>query len=238
MFIFFPLVSPLNTVFIVLLDLFGLFLAFSVYWSNKSSNINKGFSLMVTTILAWVNFYYLAQYDNSTFWFRLANISVFFFFIAYYFFTIKWFLKKKRWYNYFSWFVLIYGLVFGFLALGTNLIIPTYESIGESVTRPIFSSFGWWSFYGFVITITLIINYALIKEYFNYSSERRTRILYLLIGLLIFAGLNIVFNVVLPGFLTIYEYYELGNYSVIFLLGFTAYAIVNTFVVAERDCNS
>ena len=226
MFIPFPLISPLNTIFIVLLDIFGVFLAFLVYWSDRSDNINKGFSLMVATILAWVNFYYLAQFNNSTFWFRLANISVFFFFIAYYFFTIRWFLRKEGWYKKLGLFVLIYGFIFGFLAVGTSLIIPNYEAIGSLVTRPVFSLFGWWTFYGFVITITLIINWALIKEYLNYSSDRRTRIIYFLIGLLIFAGLNIIFNVILPVFFVTYQFYELGNYSIIFLLGFTAYAIV------------
>lgn len=181
---------------------------------------------MVFAILSWVNFYYLAQFNNSTLWFRLANISVFLFFVAYYFFTVIWFLGKIGWYKYLSWFVLLYGFLFGLLALGTSIIIPGYESIGELVTRPIFSSFGWWAFYGFVIAITLIINFALIKEYLNYSSEYRERILYFLVGLLIFAALNIVFNVILPVFLNIYQYYELGNYSVIFLLGFSAYAIV------------
>ena len=181
---------------------------------------------MVVAILAWINFYYLAQYSNSTLWFRLSNTSVFLFFITYYFFIIRWLLKKEGWYKSLGLAILIYGFLFGLLAATTNLVISGSETIQPLVTRPIFQPFGWWIFYGFVIVVTLIINLALLKEYFDYSNERRTRILYFLIGLIAFAGLNIIFNVILPVFFNIYKFYELGNYSVIFLLCLTAYAII------------
>ncbi|OGZ67918.1 MAG: hypothetical protein A3D35_03140 [Candidatus Staskawiczbacteria bacterium RIFCSPHIGHO2_02_FULL_34_9] len=221
-----PLPSPLNTIFIVLLNLLGVYLSFWVYWANRTEKMNRGFSIMVATILSWVDFYYLAQYGNSTFLFRLATASVFFFFIAYYFFTIRWFLGKMGWYKYLGYFVLIYGFIFGVLTIGTSLVIDHIEIVEKSFIKPIFQPISWWAFYGLVIIITLIINWVLIKEYFNYSSGYRLRILYFLVGLFIFAGFNIIFNVIQPVFFNIYRYYELGNYSVIFLLGFTAYAIV------------
>ena len=55
-----------------------------------------------------------------------------------------------------------------------------------------------------------------------------------MIGLLLFAGFNIVFNVVLPLAFNVYRYYAVGNYSVAFLLGFTAYAIVKRELFGVR----
>lgn len=220
-----PVPFSLNTILVVLIDLLGLFLAFWVYWTNRSGKVNRGFFLMVVFILAWVTFYYLAQYSLSTLWFRLSAASVFLFFIAYYFFIVRWFLEKKRWYKILSYSVLIYGLVFAALAVKTDFIIESSETIGL-VVRPVFPPIGWWAFYGFVIFLTLLINWALIREYVKYPKERKSQIQYFLTGLLFFAGLNFVFNVILPVFFNMYRFYELGNYSAIFLLGLTAYAIV------------
>ena len=52
------------------------------------------------------------------------------------------------------------------------------------------------------------------------SANRRPAFLaFLLIGLILFASLNFIFNVILPTVLNNYEYYQLGNYSIIFLIG-------------------
>src|SRR3989344_7809563 len=126
-----PFPYPINAILVSILDIVGISLALWVYWANKSNNVNRGFSLMVIFILSWVTCYYFAQYGDSIFWFRLFTASVFFFFIAYYFFIVRWFLQKEGWYKFFGWFVLVYGLFFGFLAIITNLIINDSEVIGK-----------------------------------------------------------------------------------------------------------
>src|SRR5206468_3093556 len=47
-------------------------------------------------------------------------------------------------------------------------------------------------------------------------------------------GCNIVFNVVMPLAFDDYAYYAVGNYSVGFLLGFTAFAIVKRELFGVR----
>lgn len=197
-----------------------------VYRANPNRRENRGFPLMVLAILSWVLFYHFSQFRDSTFWFRMSTASVFMFFVAYYFFIVKWFLGKAgKPYSLLEKAVLIYGLVFATVALTTDFLIADTRHVG-TVVRPDFNAVGWWFFYAFVTVVTLFINWLLVKEYVKYPAGKQLQVQFFIVGLLFFAGFNIVFNVALPMLFDVYSYYELGNYSVVFLLGFTAYAIV------------
>jgi signal transduction histidine kinase len=189
---------------------------------------------MVLFIMSWVSCYHLAQLGNPTFWFRLAAFAVCMFFVTYYFFIVQWVLAKSgRPYRLLGVVILLYGLVMAALALGTNTVIRGSVIVG-STARPVFGDAGRWAFYGFVIVLTLLINWILMREYVGLPEERRAKLQYFLIGLLSFAAFNIVFNVVLPLVFDVYRYYWVGNYSVAFLLGFTAYAIVQRELFGVR----
>jgi signal transduction histidine kinase len=98
----------------------------------------------------------------------------------------------------------------------------------------VFGDIGKWAFYGFVIVLTLVINWVLVRQYAGFPEERRAKLQYFLIGLLLFVGCNIIFNVVLPLVFGVYAYYAVGNYSVAFLLVFTATAIVKRELFGVR----
>jgi signal transduction histidine kinase len=224
----------LHTALVVLLSALGFAMAVWVYRANPRERENQGFSLMVLAIVSWVSCYHLAQFGDPTFWFRLAAFSVFMFFVTYYFFIVQWFLGKTgRPYRVFGFVILLYALVMAVLALGTDIIVSGSATVG-STARPVFGDAGRWAFYGFVIVLTLLINGILMREYVGFPEERRVKLQYFLIGLALFAGFNIVFNVVLPLAFDVYGYYSLGNYSVAFLLGFTAYAIVKRELFGVR----
>lgn len=211
---------------VVLLLVFGFAMCMWVYRANPVQRENRGYTLMVLTILSWVLFYHFAQFNSPTFWFRLSAASVFMFFVSYYFFIVKWFLRKEeRGYAVLEKLVLVYGVTLAGLALATDFVVEESALLGL-VVRPIFDDVGWWFFYGFVSVVTLFINWLLVREYFAYPMKQRMKVQFFMVGLLLFAGFNITFNVVLPMLFNVYEYYEIGNYSVVFLLGFTAYAIV------------
>jgi signal transduction histidine kinase len=224
----------LHSALVLLFSALGFAMALWVYRANPHKRENQGFSLMVLTIVSWVSCYHLAQFGHPTFWFRLAAFSVFMFFITYYFFIVEWFLcKRGRPYRLLGDVILVYGVVMGVLALGTGIIISGSTIAGATV-RPVFGSVGRWEFYGFVIVLTVLINCLLMREYAGFPEERRAKLQYFLIGMLLFAGFNIVFNVVLPLGFGIYGYYALGNYSVALLLVFTAYAIVKRELFGVR----
>ena len=224
----------LHTALVVLLSALGFAMAVWVYRANPRERENQGFSLMVLSIVSWVSCYHLAQFGNPTFWFRLAAFAVFMFFVTYYFFIVQWFLGKRgQPYRLLGVVILLYGVVMGGLALETGIVISG-SAIAGSMARPVFGDAGRWAFYGFVIVLTLLINGILMKEYVGFPEERRAKLQYFLIGLLLFAGFNIVFNVVLPLAFDVYGYYAVGNYSVGFLLGFTAVAIVKRELFGVR----
>ena len=224
----------LHSALVVLLSALGFAMAVWVYRANPRERENQGFSLMVLSIVSWVSCYHLAQLGDPTFWFRLAAFAVFMFFVTYYFFIVEWFLGKSgQPYRLLGVVILLYGVVMGGLALGTDIVISGSAIVG-STARPVFGDAGRWAFYGFVIVLTLLINWILMREYVGFPEERRAKLQYFLIGLLLFAGFNIVFNVVLPLAFDVYRYYAVGNYSVGFLLGFTAYAIVKRELFGVR----
>lgn len=224
----------LESYMVVALAALGFGMAVWVYRANPRERENQGFSLMVLSIVTWVSCYHLAQFGHSTFWFRLAAFAVFMLFVTYYFFIVEWFLGKsgKR-YRRLGIVILLYGVVMGWIALGTNVVISG-STIAGSTVRPVFGRAGRFEFYGFVIVLTLLINWILMREYVGFPKERRAKLQYFLVGLLLFTGFNIVFNVVLPLAFNVYTYYALGNYSVGFLLGFTAYAIVERELFGVR----
>lgn len=219
----------INNYALVLIDIIGIWLAFWVYFANQKEKENKGFFLMVATILLWINFYHFAVLSTenalSVMFFRLAACSVFLFFIAYYFFVIKWFLNKKGFHEFLGRIIFLYGFIFSLISIFTDFIIKNSQ-IEKWATFPIFSLPGWFIFYGYVILLTVFINTTLLVNYFKSPSARKRKIQYFLIGMFVFAGLNFIFNVMLPVFLDDYRFYQLGNYSAFFLLGFTAYAVV------------
>ena len=224
----------LHSAMVVLLSVLGLAMSVWVYRANPRERENQGFSLMVLFILSWVSCYHLAQLGDPTLWFRLAAFSVFMFFVTYYFFIVKWFLGKTgQPFRLLGVVILVYGVVMALLAIGTDIVISGNTNSG-SMARPIFGDVGRWAFYGFVIVLTLLINGILMREYLGFREDRRAKAQYFLIGVLFFAGFNIVFNVVLPLAFDVYGYYAVGNYSVGFLLGFTAYAIVKRELFGVR----
>ena len=224
----------LQSFLVVVLAALGFAMAVWVYRANPRHRENQGFSLMVLFIVSWVSCYHLAQFGHSTFWFRLAAFSVFLFFITYYFFIVEWFLGKcSKPYRLLGDVILLYGVVMAVMSLGTNIVISG-STVIASTARPVFGSVGRWEFYGFVIVWTILINWILMREYAGFPEERRVKLQYFMIGLLLFAGFNIVFNVVLPLAFDAYGYYAVGNYSVAFLLGFTAYAIVKRELFGVR----
>jgi signal transduction histidine kinase len=229
-----PGLLSLESYLVVVLAALGFAMAVWVYRANPRERENQGFSLMVLSIVSWVSCYHLAQFGHPTFWFRLAAFAVFMFFVVYYFFIVVWFLgKREQPYRLLGVVILLYGVVMGVVALSTDVIISGSASVGSTV-RPLFGNVGRWGFYGFVVVLTLLINWNLMREYVGFPKERRVKLQYFLIGLLLFAGLNIVFNVVLPLAFDQYAYYAVGNYSVGFLLGFTAYAIVKRELFGVR----
>ncbi|MCD6178002.1 HAMP domain-containing histidine kinase [bacterium] len=218
----------INKLFIVLIDIFGAWLIFWVYTADSRNKTNQLFSLFTFSTLLWVNAGYFLTFsskpESALFWARFAPSAVFVFLTFFYFFTVYFPREEKR-YFFLEKIILVITFFLVVVTFFSDRIVQKIEFTTWGV-NPIFTPSGKIIFYGIVIVVTFLIVTFLLKKYITLSRREKVRIQYLLIGLLIFVLMNLVFNVFLPLFQNSIKYWQFGNYSAIFLLGFTAYAIV------------
>ncbi len=218
-----------NKLLIILIDLIGIWLAFLVYRNNSKEKINKIFLVMVGLMFAWVNFAYFArlvgedQIALSSLFLKIAWFATPLLFVFLYFLVV-YLLQKEKEYQFLSKIILITGISIALITGFTDLIVKNIKFINGDLT--IIYGVGMLPFLGIVFFFMCAPLYILFKSYFKFLLKERIKIQYLLVGILIFYSLNIVFNIFLPLVLNIVRFYWIGDYSAIFLLGFTAYAII------------
>jgi len=221
--------SFINEVLVLLIDFIGIWLAILVYQQNPKGKLNKVFAFMTVLMLFWVNFAYFAriigrdQIYLAELFLRIAWFVTPLFFTLLYLLVI-YLLEKEKEYQFLSNTVLFSGVGMALITNFTNFIIKGIKFIDGNLA--IIYGFGMWFFLGigfFLICATL---YPLFKEYSKFSQKEKRKIEYFLVGIFIFYLSNTIFNIILPSIFGIVRFYYLGDYSAIFLLGFTAYAIV------------
>jgi len=79
-------------------------------------------------------------------------------------------------------------------------------------------------YYGLVFIFFFIILWFAYKKY-QRLSQAKLKVQYFFLGIFILIGANTVFNIILPLLRRNTQYYQLGDYSCIFLLGFLAYSL-------------
>ena len=219
--------SFVNLILVIFIDILCIYLGAWVYFSNKSNKLNKLFLLITISTLLWITFSYLSHYSNqihqALFWKKLFLGAVCSFFIITYFFS-NIFPKKGKHHPILDKIVLITETVFLFLIIFSDFIIKDIEAL-EWGTNVVFGA-GGNAFFVIMMLLTFLIIWQLFKKYFTLSIEEKLRVQYSLIGTLIFASLNFIFNLIFPLFQNTYKYYFIGDFSCLIFLGFTAYAIV------------
>ncbi|MFH1643517.1 MAG: ATP-binding protein [Patescibacteria group bacterium] len=214
---------------VLIINLVGLWLSFLVNGQEKKEKINKIFVLMFLLMAFWVDFAYLARLfgganiELSELSLRIAWFVTPPFFVSLYLFVIALFQKEKEYKN-LTIIVLLLGIASSILTGFTDLIISDVEFVGENLS--IIYGEGMIPFLGIVFFLIYATLQPLFKNYFSSSIIIKQKVQYFLIGIFIFYVGNIVFNIALPLFFNTVNLYYFGDYSAIFLLGFTAYAIV------------
>jgi len=198
--------------------------------SNRKSKINLWFFVISATILLWNIFAYLGYQatdaETAVSFFRYNFASVSLYFIAFYFFTLYFPIDSSKRFFFLDFLITLIGASFTVISLFTNQIIQDV-SIPEK-GKLIMHLGGLGNvFYLFTILLTAYILYTLFKKNAQLSDINKFRIKYFLIGTIIYALLNIVFSIGVS-FLypQNYNYTQLGDFSAITFLGFTAYAIM------------
>jgi signal transduction histidine kinase len=115
-----------------------------------------------------------------------------------------------------SFFLLLFTSTTGGVVEGTevrdwgHLVNP-----GESI----------WIYYLFIIYVLGLTFWNIYVKYIKSSKPDKSKIRLMILGMIIFVTSEVIFNLLLP-VLGVDNLYYLGDYSIIFFLGFTAFAII------------
>ena len=219
--------SLINFLIIILINLIGSWLIFLVYFANPRNRINQSIVFWIISTLLYVDFGFLANspilIEYSLEFTRLRFLAVSMFFITGYYFCNNFPIRSKK--NiYLDFFYFTIWSIMLIISIFTPLIIEKTEVLNYNVNV----IFGHGIILYFIWTIFSIFSifFILFKKYFKLSEENKLKVQYFLIGAVLFAVLNLLFNIIIPLYKKSMQYYQFGDYSAIFLLGFTAYAIV------------
>jgi len=201
-------------------------LGFWVLLADKKSKKNQSFFATALAIFLWIVFGYIGlnYYNISPIFLRLNFAAVSLFFVATYFFSIHFptDTKSNKIVNYSIVFI---GSLFAIISLFTNLVIKDTSLIDGNINYEM-GDFKY-IFYAFVLFLTIFIINNLLVGYFSGNKQQKNNVKTFLIGVIIFATANIIFNVILPNFIQNNNIYaRLGDYSAIIFLGFAAYATI------------
>ncbi len=219
------MITIFEQIILFLISGFAIFFGVWVYLQDKKNKSNFWFMIASFCILGWVNFAYFGSTSNeilrALFLYRLNWGIVTLFIFSFYLF-IFYYLKKNI--NIWDKINLSILIILSFLSFFTNLIIKE-TIIKEWGAEVVFGELGiFYKFFAFFATL-FVLKY-LLSYYFSVSKIEKLKVQYFILGVVLFVIGNTIFNVILPTILDTVKYQHFGDFSAIFFLGFTAYAIV------------
>ena len=222
----------INRILVIIISAIGVWLGAFVYFSNKKSEINRVFLVMIFCALSWIILCYFSgilvdNLDLSLLFARIAYGTTALFFVPFYhFFSIFTKIKTPK---FLKLFIPLASITIFFLSVFTDFIaLEMVEAsiMGISIGVVPAVGLGKFLYFSFVLLITFLVVVKILKKHFYASQKEKTKLHYFLLGIIIFVITNLVFNVLLVLGTGDARYYQIGNYSIIFFLGFTALAIV------------
>jgi len=215
---------------LIIIVVVSLLLGLWILLADPRNKINRSFFAVSVCILLWNLFGYLGYRSTlgseAILFFRINYAAVSLYFIAFYYFTVFFPITIDHRLKYLDKIVVVLGIFFTIVSLFTDLIIKdvTYPAIGKLSLKT--GSLGN-LFYIFTFILTLYVLFNLIKKYKIISSEQKAKVKYFLVGIITYAFLNVLFNIIVSvSYPDDYKFTQFGDFSAIFFLGFAAYAIM------------
>lgn len=217
----------IDFVLVSIITLTNINIGLLVYLNNKKSLVNKTFFFITLTTNLWILSAFLSEILKDTeikiFLSKLAFSAVFaFLMLLYYFSSI--FPSRRQIKKIFTIPLYLIGIILIILTLFTNLMIRDimFRPWGFDIIYG--SLYIFFSIYSILCIILILSN--LFIGYKVLNTQEKLRVKYLILGLLFFGLISGFINIILPILIGSDIYYRLGNYSIIFFIAFTAYAIV------------
>ena len=219
------MVQIFEQITLIIISILSISFGFWVYLQAKKEKTNQWFTITALCILGWVNFAYFgansSQASEALFWYRLNLGIVSLFIFSAYLFVCYYTTKKIKILEK----IFLTGLVvLSLLSFFTKLIIKE-TIIKEWGAEIIFGELGvFYKVFIFFIALALLKN--LFYYHFSVNQKEKLKIQYFIIGAILFVLGNIIFNIIFPIIFETVRYQHFGDFSAIFFLAFTAYAIV------------
>lgn len=216
----------LSKIIVLSIDVTAVFLAFLVYQDNPKGKINKLYLATTFLMLIWVNFAYIPRLIVSRDYFtaltmlKTAWVATPLFFFLLYYLTVH-LIDREKVYGVLNKIVLGTCVSLSLLTGLTDFIITGISPRGN-VINIAYGSF----IIPFLFLVFLMVIATLIPIFRGGDVIKNKRVQYFLFGLLIFYSFNVIFNISLPIFFGISQFYFLGDYSTLIFLGFTAFAVI------------
>jgi len=217
----------LNNVLIFIVISTGMTIGLWGYLGNKHNIVNQLFFVFVNLILLNILFSYLfktsSDFDFALIWARLIFATASLLIPAFYFFAI-YFPNKMKSIGILNLLFIALGAIFTYISIFTNVFINgvTSEQWGlQVVTGPDVNIF-----YGGLILAVISSFCIIVIKYFRSTLIEKQKIILPIYGIALFVIANVIFGILLPSILNDSKYLSLGDYSALFFIGFTAYAIV------------
>jgi signal transduction histidine kinase len=220
----------LNTIkelFLVVVIILSLVLGLSILLANRQSKKHIFFFLSCVSMIFWVTFgdiIYIEAFRNYLTPIGRANLlSVALFLVFIHGFVANYPEDQAKWRK----IDIVYMAAGILLAIITSFSPFVVKEIRLSGSDRIWDmGLMMYPYYAYAISTTFIVVARLLRRYVGSSDIDKIKIRYFFSGLLILGLSNIVFNVLVPLFFSNDGLYWLGDFSLIFLLAFTGYAIV------------
>lgn len=213
--------------FLIVIFGLALLLGVSVLLANFRIKTNRSFFWMVCSFCLLLLTAHLVYYPGLGVY---ANIlgRLNFAFVAITLVSILFFVfnypESTSKYPVLGLFTVILGCIIAILSVFTPFLVSSTNIVNSSVKLQL----GNFQYVLFVYTIMVVIIalYYLIKAYIIADRVTKLRILFPLIGAGLVALFNIIFNIIVPSIYPNFSQFWIGDYSIIFFLTFSAYAIV------------
>jgi signal transduction histidine kinase len=220
--------SLANLLMVLFINAFGLLLVLTVITRNTfKDKITSVFAVMGLLMLIWIDFAYLARVvgagniEWAELFLRIAWVATPPFFAYVYLSTVN-ILRKEKQMRLLNKTLIAMALTLSFLTAFSDYIVAGVSFSGRDLD--IIYGRGFYPFLGIISLFIAATIFPIATT--RVEARRRNRVRIFLIGVAIFYVANLVFNISLPVFFDITRYYYLGDYSLVFIIGFTAYAIL------------
>ncbi len=225
-----------HQVAILIINATGLAVILTVLIHNDfKEKLTRTFLYFGIFMFMWVDFAYAARvvgihnYAWAELFLRTAWVATPPFFACMYYISVL-ILRRDERFRVLTFFVVSSSLVLSVLTLFSDYIITGISFRGTILDI----SYGT-SFYAFLAVIVLYIIATLIPLFrANLPPERKSVVHVFMTGILVFYVLNAIFNITLPAFLGISHLYFFGDYSLIFVVTLTGYAILRYHLLDTR----